>query len=82
MTTRNTDKTARAVYTDEQLIRDGALAMRVDQPAFKEWLAEERRMTLEAYAVQLFIHCENYSQRAMRLRAALLDLPDEEEEDD
>lgn len=68
-------------YDDRLLIRDGALALRADEKAYKDWLNEERRVTLEMTAVSLFENCENLSQRAMRVRAALRDCPPEGEED-
>jgi len=78
----NADATARATYTDAQLVRDGALACRVSEDDFSEWLADDRRLSLEMTAVELFKACEHYSQRAMRVRAALLDLPPIDEEFD
>lgn len=77
----NDTLTSVAEYDDKQLIRDGALALRASEDQFEAWLAEERRVTLEMAAVELFMNCENLSQRAMRLRKALLDCPPDGEED-
>jgi len=69
-----------AAYTDEQIIRDIELANVIEpggvRGAWDESDAFGRNWLVERAALKMFLVCENYSQRALRLRAWLLDHPD------
>lgn len=81
---KNPRRGLEAAYTEAEIVRDIEMAGICEPGGAAELWAETdpfgRHWLVERVALKLFRECETYSQRALRVRAWLLDNPDPDPE--